>query len=355
LVLGEKVEYFEGDGQLKKTVSFDDVLLVPQYSDIESRSQVSVESSLSDKISLKLPVISSPMDTVTEQQMATTMYKNGGLGVVHRYNTVQEQATIVYEAYSEGAMNIAVAVGMSGDYMERAIASVDAGANVICVDVAHGHHSVMEKCLKSLKDKFADDIHIMAGNVATLEAFECLSSWGADSIRVGIGGGSICSTRIVTGHGVPTLQSVLECARAQTDTKIIADGGLKTTGDIVKAFAAGADFVMLGSMLAGTSETPGSVFTSADGKKYKVYRGMASHAAQTNWRGKSSTPEGVSTTVPYRGQVDLILKDLLGGIRSGLSYSGCRSMTEFQSKAQFIQQSSAGQSESNTHILWRNK
>jgi IMP dehydrogenase len=258
LVLGEKVEYFEGDGQLKKTVSFDDVLLVPQYSDIESRSQVSVESSLSDKISLKLPVISSPMDTVTEQQMATTMYKNGGLGVVHRYNTVQEQATIVYEAYSEGAMNIAVAVGMSGDYMERAIASVDAGANVICVDVAHGHHSVMEKCLKSLKDKFADDIHIMAGNVATLEAFECLSSWGADSIRVGIGGGSICSTRIVTGHGVPTLQSVLECARAQTDTKIIADGGLKTTGDIVKAFAAGADFVMLGSMLAGTSETPGS-------------------------------------------------------------------------------------------------
>ena len=340
---------------MNKTISFDDVLLIPQYSDIESRSQVNLEARLSDEISLSLPVISSPMDTVTEEEMAITMHEHGGLGVVHRYNTIQQQSKIVYEAYSKGAKNIAVAIGMSGDYMERAIASVDVGANIICVDVAHGHHAVMETCLKSLKDKFGDDIHLMAGNVATLEAFECLSSWGADSIRVGIGGGSICSTRIVTGHGVPTLQSVLECAKTQTNTKIIADGGLKTTGDIVKAIAAGADFVMLGSMLAGTSETPGSVFTSADGKKYKVYRGMASHAAQTNWRGKSSTPEGVSTTVPYRGQVDLILKDLLGGIRSGLSYSGCRSISEFQSKAQFIQQSSAGQSESSTHILWRNK
>ena len=280
---------------------------------------------------------------------------NTAIAIIHRYNSIQEQENLVHRCYVAGASNIGAAVGVTGDYRERAQTLVKAGANVICIDVAHGHHKLMRKCLEFLRKDLGSNIHIMAGNVATLEGFNDLSDWGADSIRVGIGGGSICSTRLVTGHGVPTLQSIFDISRTTYETKIIADGGLKTTGDIVKAFAAGADFVMLGSMLAGTSETPGSVFTSADGKKYKVYRGMASHAAQTNWRGKSSTPEGVSTTVPYRGQVDLILKDLLGGIRSGLSYSGCRSMTEFQSKAQFIQQSSAGQNESNTHILWRNK
>ena len=159
----------------------------------------------------------------------------------------------------------------------------------------------------------------------------------------------------MTGHGVPTLQSVLNCRRSKhRNVKIIADGGIKTSGDIVKALAAGADFVMLGSMLAGTKETPGQVFTSTDGKKYKVYRGMASHAAQSNWRGKSSTPEGISTTVPLRADVDSILKDLIGGIKSGLSYSGCKSLSEFQETAEFVFQTSAGQSESATHILSRN-
>jgi IMP dehydrogenase len=341
---------------VKQAHSFDDVLLVPKYSDIESRSQVDISSRLGENITLRLPVISSPMDTVTESEMAVAMDKNGGLGIVHRYNTIEEQSRLVYDAYSRGAENIAAAVGMTGDFFERSVALVDVGANVLCVDVAHGHHSVMKRCLSTLKDKFGDEVHIMAGNVATLEAFDALASLGADSVRVGIGGGSICSTRIVTGHGVPTLQSIIDCAQTtNNNTKIIADGGIKTTGDMVKALAAGADFVMLGSMLAGTSETPGDVLTRSGGKKYKVYRGMASHAAQTSWRGKSSTPEGVSTTVPYRGDVDVVIRDIVGGIQSGLSYSGCRSISEFQSRSKFILQSSAGQSESGTHILWRNK
>ena len=224
---------------------------------------------------------------------------------------------------------------MSGDFFERACTLAEAGVGIFCLDVAHGHHNMMERALKKLKDKFGERVHLMAGNVATLEAFECLSSWGADSIRVGIGGGSICSTRIVTGHGIPTLQSVFDCAQTSYDTKIIADGGIKTTG--------------------GTDETPGELLTSARGEKFKEYRGMASKEAQRDWRGKNSTPEGVATMVPYRGSVVDILKNIDGGIRSGLSYTGVRCIKELQSRAHFVIQSSAAQLESNTHILWSRK
>lgn len=336
---------------MKNALSFDDVLLVPKHSNIESRTQVDTSSELGEGISFKLPVISSPMDTVTEAEMAGAMAVYGGLGIVHRYNTIVEQAEIVRN--SKGI--VGAAVGVSGDFEERACALSDAGAKVLCVDIAHGHHTLMKNALTRLREVFGSEIHIMAGNVATLEAFDALSRWGADSVRVGIGGGSICSTRLVSGHGVPTFQSILDCARTEHDVKIIADGGIKTTGDMVKALAAGADFVMVGSMLAGTAETPGQTFKSADGKRYKVYRGMASSEAQNKWRGKSSTPEGVSTTVPYKGRVADILADVEGGIKSGLSYSGAKNLTELRAKCEFIIQTPAGQSESNTHILWRNK
>ena len=337
---------------MKQTYSFDDVLLEPQYSDIKSRSEVNIDCNLSD-FEFALPVISSPMDTVTETNMAIAMSNAGGLGIVHRYNSIEEQSKIVGYARMIGCKNIGAAIGVTDDYLKRALRVTDVGANIICVDVAHGHHAMMQRALGELKDAFGDKVHIMAGNVATLEAFNALSEWGADSIRVGIGGGSICSTRIVTGHGVPTLQSVLECAQTSHDTKIIADGGIKTSGDIVKALAAGADFVMIGSMLAGTSETPGGLLTNANGDKCKEYRGMASKKAQREWRGKSSTAEGVSTVVPFKGSVDDILEDISGGIRSGLSYTGARSIKELQAKRKFILQSSAAQLESNTHILWR--
>ena len=338
---------------MKQTYSFDDVLLKPKFSDIESRFSIEIGNDLDEVIHLELPVMSSPMDTITEGDMALAMASRGGLGIVHRYNTVQEQASIVTDTLCKyGDMKIAAAVGMT-DFKERAYALTSIGTQVICIDVAHGHHTLMERCLKSLKDKFGDSVHLMAGNVATLEGFDALASWGADSIRVGIGGGSICSTRMVTGHGIPTFQSILDCASTSSDAKIIADGGIKTSGDIVKALAAGADFVIIGSLLAGTKETPGETFFSNSGKKYKVYRGMASANAQKNWRGKSSTPEGISTTVPYKGSVNAILKDLAGGIRSGLSYSGVRSLQELRCKATFIRQTYSGQSESSTHILRR--
>lgn len=336
---------------MKQTYSFDDVLLTPQYSDIESRSEVTTGVYLDSDNLIDLPVISSPMDTITESEMASTMASHGALGIIHRYNTISEQVELVKN--SKGLTG--AAIGVTGDFEQRACALVNAGAKILCIDVAHGHHILMKKALTKLRSMLGDRVHIMAGNVATLDGFNYLSEWGADSVRVGIGGGSICSTRLVSGHGMSTFQSILECSRTTYDTKIIADGGIRTTGDMVKAYAAGADFVMVGSMLAGTKETPGETFIGKGNKKYKVYRGMASSAAQRSWRGKTSTPEGISTTVPYRGSVTNILQDISGGIRSGLSYSGARSMREFQSKSTFTIQTSSGQAESNTHILWRHK
>ena len=334
-------------------VCYDDVLLVPQYSDIESRTVLSTKNSLGD-IGLDLPIISSPMDTVTELDMLVAMEMNGGLGIIHRYNSIDDQSKLVKQAKVVEVDNVGAAIGVTGDYLERAQALVEAGANVLCVDVAHGHHSMMKTALASLRKVFGNSVHIMAGNVATGEGACALAEWGADSVRVGIGSGAICSTRLVSGHGLPALQSIIDCVEAGCPVPIIADGGIKTSGDIVKALAAGADFVMLGSMLAGTDQAPGQVF-DAGNKKYKVYRGMASSEAQINWRGKTSTPEGISTTIPYKGDVNTILADLKGGIQSGMSYSGARTINDLQAKAKFVQQTTAGQAESFTHILMRNK
>ena len=339
---------------LTETLSYDDVLLVPQYSDLNTRKAVDLASDLDEVLKFKLPVISSPMDTITETDMAIAMHKAGGLGIIHRYNTIDEQLKLVRDVFRDNPdARVSAAVGVTGDYFERAMALCEAGVQVLCLDVAHGHHVLVKKALRELKNTFAESVHVMAGNVATREAFDALAEWGADSIRVGIGGGSICSTRLVTGHGIPTLQSVLDCARSTYDAKIIADGGIKTTGDMVKAFAAGADFVMVGSLLAGTRETPGDVLKNNEGIKYKVFRGMASRNAQKAYRGRSSTPEGISTTVPYRGGVEQILQDFHGGIASGLSYTGASCLKDFQVKSRFVKQSSAGRSESSTHILGR--
>ena len=196
---------------MKNAYSFDDVLLMPQYSDLSSRKEADLTSALGD-IRLSLPVIASPMDTVTEDRMAIELDRLGGIGIVHRYNSIEEQERLIHNCYTAGSRNIGAAIGVTGDFRKRAKTLVKAGANVICVDVAHGHHLMVKECLQELKELFSGFVHIMAGNVATLEAFDALAEWGADSIRVGIGGGSICSTRIQTGHGMPTLQSVLECA-----------------------------------------------------------------------------------------------------------------------------------------------
>ncbi len=338
--------------KFRRALSFDDVLIVPRYSELESRKSIDISVDHHKfNSALKIPIVSAPMDSITESNMALTIDSIGGLGIIHRYNSIEEQEGLVHNCYIAGASNVGAAVGVTGDYRERAQALTRAGANVICIDVAHGHHGLMKNCLESLKRDLGDDIHIMAGNVATLEGFNDLSDWGADSIRVGIGGGSICSTRLQTGHGVPTLQSVIDCAKSDRDALLIADGGIKNSGDMVKALAAGADLLMCGSLLSGTDETPGQIIRTADGRKRKVYRGMASREAQKSWRNAVGSVEGIATTVDAKGPVKDTLLDLSWGIKSGLSYSGATSIKDFRSRAVFIEQTAAGAKESNTHIL----
>jgi IMP dehydrogenase len=336
-----------------EVLTYDDVLLVPQYSDIKSRSEVSVASTLRGNgptTKLHLPIIASPMDTISEEEMGVAMWQAGGLAVVHRYNTITEQASILDGIIVNAGCNAAAAIGTSGDYLERASALYETGVRILCVDVAHGHHLLMKTALSELRATFGDKVHIMAGNIATLEGYNDLVDWGADSVRCNIGGGSICSTRIQTGHGVPGLHTIIDCARSDRDAPIIADGGIRNSGDIVKALAAGADFVMLGSLLSGTDETPGDVINSREGK-FKSYRGMASKDAQIEWRGRTASLEGVATTVACKGPVDDVLEELERGIRSGLSYSGSRTIKSLQAKARFVRQTSSGQAESGTHIL----
>ena len=338
---------------MQEALTYDDVLLLPQYSDIRSRSEVNVGTDLGNALRLSLPIISSPMDTVSEDLMARAMSTEGGCSIIHRYNTPEEQAELVGHARVNGAENIGFAVGVGDDMLYRVCECLAAGATFVCIDVAHGHHIKVKEALQTIRDAIGNEPHIMAGNVATLQGINDLADWGANSVRCNIGGGSICSTRVQTGHGHPGLQTILECAKTDRDVAIIADGGIRNSGDIVKALAAGADAVMLGSLLAGTKETPGEVYTRQDGTKYKTYRGMASKEAQVDWRGKYSSFEGVSSTVPYRGKVRNVLTDLDRGIRSGLSYSGCRSILELQARHEFVRQTSAGLGESKTHITTR--
>ncbi len=341
--------------KIRESVCFDDVLLEPQKSAINSRDAIDISTSIGHH-RFRLPIISSPMDTITESTMALSMAASGGLGIIHRYNTIKDQANIISEMSSihenmasSHISSISAAVGASSNFMERAATLYAAGARILCIDVAHGHHSLVERALKTLRDSYGDNVTLIAGNVATAEGFNDLSLWGADAIRVGIGGGSICSTRIQTGHGVPTLQSVLDCRTVDSDAKIIADGGIKNAGDIVKALAAGADFAMLGSMLAGTRETPGQLINN----QYKVYRGMASPEAQIAWKGEARSLEGVSTTVPLKGDVEDVLGKISKNVRSGLSYTGALNLSEFRAKARFIKQSPSALVESRTHILSR--
>lgn len=329
-----------------KALAFDDVLLKPLYSEVVSRSDIDLSLDIGTRKSMRLPVFAAPMDTVMNSKMAVAMWEAGARGVMHRYCSIEEQAEQVKAAQPA---EVFAAVGITGDYLDRAYALIDAGAAGICVDVAHGHHMTALDAIRNLRDNH-NDIHIMAGNVATLEAFNDLADAGANSIRVGIGGGSICSTRIKTGHGVPTFQSVIECSRSDRDALLIADGGIKNTGDMVKAFAAGADAVMVGRMLAGTRETPGTVISNPGKPPMKVYRGMASPEAQVAWHGKYSSNEGVSRTVQLKGPAAEVLFDIDRGIRSGLSYSGAHNVRILQAVAQFIIQSSSGARESSTHI-----
>ena len=329
-------------------LTYDDVLLVPSYNHHESRRVVDISNTdRLEKLSLKLPIMSSNMDTITESGMANFMHEKGGIGVLHRFLSIEDNI----KQFQDCTGNAFVSIGCTEAELERAEALRDAGASFFCVDVAHAHAKYVGKTLKKLRALLGSRC-IMAGNVATYAGADYLASCGADIIKAGIGGGSVCSTRVKTGFGIPMLTCIQDCAR--TDRSIVADGGLRASGDIVKALAFGADFVMIGGMLAGTTPTPGEVITKEDGSQIKRYRGMASREAQEGFLGQMhewKTAEGVSAEVPYHGNEEGIIGDIIGGLRSGLTYAGADSISELQRKLNYIQVTPAGRHESLPHKL----
>ena len=470
--------------EFKEGLTFDDVLLVPKYSDITSRSQTNLSTKLSRNISINIPFVSANMDTVTESSMAMAMARAGGIGIIHRFLSIQEQANevlkvkrsgsvIIENPYSissdksvldaldyaedkeisgllvvdsssklvgiiterdllfadpndhiqdvmtkdvvtakpnvtldeakeilhkhrieklplvddsgvikglitskdiinnadypnaskdkKGRPLVGAAVGVKGDFLERSESLLESGADVLVVDIAHGHSENTLNTVRNIKKAFPD-CELIAGNIATAQGAEDLIKAGVDAVKVGVGSGSICITRVITGSGVPQLTAVMDCAKIGKDhgIPIISDGGARTSGDATKALAAGASSVMVGSMLGGTDESPGTVLTK-NGKRFKVYRGMASLAASLGRKSKETgsfsfddnlndyVAEGVEAMVPYKGTVTDILKQLTGGIRSGLSYCGAHTIPQMQDNAEFIKMSRAGFAESQPH------
>ena len=350
----------------KEVLSFDDVILEPQYSELITRRNIdtSVEVSYNknkNKLRFNIPIISSPMSTITEAHMSNAMISLGGLGIIHRYNTIDFQAKLL--GYVNHRDYRAAAIGTSGDYKERLSELVKNDLNIVCIDIAHGDHILMEKAIEFIRSQYPN-LFVMAGNVATGNAYKRLALAGAHAVRTSVGSGSICTTRIQTGHGIPTFQAVLDCYAAKQDyiesgndyptPYIIADGGIKNSGDIVKSLAAGADFVMLGSMLSGTRETPGKVIVQ-EGKKMKRYNGMASKIAQKNWKGSYNSIEGVATYVPYKGTTLKVVNEIMSNVRSGMSYSGANTLNELIENAIFRKQTISSHTEGNPHIFNRNK
>ena len=464
---------------MKTGITFDDVLLVPKKSSVNSRKNISVKTRLTKNIELNNPIVSSNMDTVTESEMAIAMARNGGIGIIHRFNSIEEQVKMVEEvkraegliirdpycvnlvtsledikslmkskkvhsllvsekgqlqgiitsrdirfykngntaqeimtpreklivgkpdiSFEEatelldknrieklplvdsdnnikglitskdilnqinrphasldghGRLLVGAAIGVK-DYLERAESLVAVDVDVLVIDIAHGHSDLAINTLKTLKEKF--EVDVIVGNVATVEGTEALIRAGADGVKVGVGPGSICITRIVTGSGVPQLTAVLNSATVakKYNVPIIADGGIRNSGDVTKALAAGASTVMLGSVLAGTDESPGDLLTK-DGRRVKIIRGMAGYGANMSKRERENVrsevfdivPEGVEGMVPYRGSVKDIIKQLVGGLQSGISYCGATNIYEMQSNAEFIRVTGSGKRESGSH------
>jgi IMP dehydrogenase len=329
-----------------KAITFDDVLLIPSYNHYESRRNVDISvTDKTGKLKLDLPVFTSNMDTITESAMSNFIGSKGGMGTMHRFMSIERNV----EEFKKCKTKTMVSIGCGDAEIERAQALFDAGAEYFCLDVAHAHAKYVGRTLKRMREVIKDSC-LMAGNVATYAGADYLASCGADIIKVGIGGGSVCVTRIKTGFGLPMLTSLIECSRV--DRSLIADGGIRTPGDIVKALAFGADYVMTGGIWAGTEPTPGEVRVDEHGHKYKEYRGMASREAQEDFMGEMpnwKTSEGVSTRVPYSTEHEAIVADIIGGLRSGLTYGGAATVSELQRKLNYMHVSSFGRAESLPH------
>lgn len=359
---------------IKEAYTFDDLLLVPAKSQIVP-AQVNLKTRLTDKITLNIPIVSAAMDTVTEDAMAIMLAKLGGMGFVHKNMPVEDQAQMVrnvkeaasdVENYADanvdgqGRLRVGAAVGVGQASLDRVRALVEAGVDIVAVDSAHGHSEGVIETVKAIRQEF-QDLDIVGGNIVTAQGATDLIYAGANVIKVGVGPGSICTTRVVAGVGVPQLTAVNDVysVARQYGVGVIADGGIKLSGDISKALAAGADCVMLGGLLAGSEETPGEVL-EVFGKKVKTYVGMGSLSAMQ--RGSSDryfqggvkelsklVPEGIEATVPYKGSIKDVIYQMLGGVRSGMGYCGCATIEEMHLKAQFVKITGAGLQESHPH------
>ncbi|WP_373719250.1 IMP dehydrogenase [Weissella soli] len=357
-------------------LTFDDVLMVPAPSDVTPNT-VSTKTELTPTLTLNIPILSAAMDTVTESRLAIRLAQLGGLGVVHKNMLIEQQAAEVKRVKdapvdlglnpnaavdANGRLLVAGAVGVTNDTLDRVVAMVEAGVDAIVLDSAHGHSTGVLRKVTEVREAFPE-LNIIAGNIATGAGAAALYDAGADVVKVGIGPGSICTTRVVAGTGVPQVTAIIEAATtaAQYGKTIVADGGIKWSGDIVKAIAAGGNAVMLGSMLAGTDETPGEVLEdSTTGKKFKAYRGMGSIAAMENgskdryFQGEvkevnKMVPEGIEARTEYKGTLADVVFQLIGGLRSGMGYTGSASIKDLVEKGQFIQITNAGLIESHPH------
>ncbi|NLR31537.1 IMP dehydrogenase [Levilactobacillus tujiorum] len=358
----------------REGITFDDVLLIPAESHVLP-NEVDLSVQLAPNLKLNVPFLSASMDTVTETTMATTMARNGGLGVIHKNMAAADQAQMVADVkaiendakqFPNAAVDannhllVAAAVGVTSDTFDRAGALLKAGADAIIIDTAHGHSAGVLRKVAEIRQQFPDAT-LIAGNVATGEGTRALFEAGVDVVKVGIGPGSICTTRVVAGVGVPQITAIYDAANVAREfgKPIIADGGIKYSGDIVKALAAGGNAVMFGSMLSGTDEAPGEIIED-NGKKYKTYRGMGSLASMSHGsadryfqggvnEANKLVPEGIEARVEYKGSVNDIIFQMVGGLRSGMGYTGSANVQSLIDNAQFVRISNAGLIESHPH------
>ena len=344
---------------IKEALTFDDVTMTPKYSEVLP-SEVDTNTKLSDHLSLKIPLLTSAMDTVTESKMAIAIAKAGGIGVIHRNLNIKKQIEEIKKVKKQKLL-VGAAVGAGPLELKRAEAILKEKVDLIVVDTAHGHSKKVSDIIKVIKKKKARKTTLCAGNIATAEAAKFLIKLGVDVIKVGIGPGSICTTRLVAGIGVPQLSAIFEVKKGvkNNKTKIISDGGIKYSGDIAKALAAGADAVMIGSLFAGAKETPGKLIKK-NGKIYKIFRGMGSVGAmnkgsadryfQSKQKDTSKyVPEGVEGYVKFKGNVGDIIYKLIGGLRSSMGYLGAKKVLNLKVKPNFVKITKAGFYESMVH------
>jgi len=356
---------------MNNALTYDDIQLVPGFSKIKSRQDIHLRTMLTRRYGLLNPIVASPMDTVCEEEMAFRMFMLGGVGCIHRFMDSEEQArqikSLAGRIYGNGFggpfeywgimlddwhaelkhIPIMAAIGVGGESKERARLITEAGANVLLIDVAHGDHQNVINMIEWCKGNLDSNVDIIAGNIATSQAAERLQEAGADGLRVGIGGGSLCTTRIKTGFGVPNVTSLTEVSKVAT-VPVMADGGIRSSGDIAKALAVGASNVMLGSLLAGTSEAPGKIIEKS-GTLYKRYRGSASLETKTAHGQAQRNVEGESTTIPFKGGVKFIVDGLIDGVKSALSYGGADSLDNYA--PDYVTVTNSGAAEAKPHLL----